>query len=239
MTSKYNDKVLTMSSGQVNIVTYVPDASYPNIVGSNLPMGDNNLYTVPSGKRLVCNLSCVPYNQSAGNITAYMEYRRSGTYYQIINSVTVSTLSVSTISPNLIILEAADVLAVNTTTNNGLNIGYCGCLISNNSPLKTSSVLALSNGDNTIYTCPSGKSAILISTYYFNNSGGSITTYFNIVPSGGSPGATNKYSATSAVTNASSRIFQIPYTLSAGDFVSVNVSAGTAGQQAWCNVIEV
>jgi hypothetical protein len=243
MSSKFNDRIITIPNPGGNALAfspYLPNVSYTTIIGSNLSTGDNDLYTVPSGKRLYVYQSVSLYNASAGNIAVINEYKRSGTYYLLSNtgtSIGSGNGSIFTMAP--IILEAADILSINTATNNGLNAFYTGQLFDSSSQLKTASVLSLSNGDNTIYTCPAGKSAIIVNSSYYNNSGGAIVTYLNFVPSGSSPGTGNRFATSFSVSDKNFRNFNLPYTLSAGDFVSINTASGNAGQQAWVNVIEI
>jgi hypothetical protein len=120
----------------------------------------------------------------------------------------------------------------------------------NTAPLKTSKVVSMGNGNNTIYTCPAGKKAVILDQwvalnlslkklYYFNNSGSSNSIVWYAVPNGGSTGATNQLQ-TETVSNATLSVRQGGgWMLNAGDFLVCNTPIGTATQTGWVNVWEL
>ena len=223
--------------------------SYPQIIGSNLSTGNNDLYTVPSGKRLAIYGSNL-YNTSIGNIVWYMTAKISGTYYRLVTNSTASTGAVSAGGAVTFILEAGEILSVNTATNNGANVNVRAVLFDDSIPIYSSRLLALAVGDNTVYTVPSGKSAILInalmgidqgnsnSFFYVNSSGGARTIYWHVVPTGQAVGSGYQMTASASVNDATRSTLQGTVSLTDGDFVNINTDANTATQIAWVNVME-
>ena len=218
--------------------------------GSNLATGQQDLYTCPSGKRAYVVVA-FGYNTSAGSITIQPEIKVSGTYYRIGNDVTLTTLTGGGITNPEIVLEAGEIFAVNLTTTNGLNIWVRIIEFDNTSGFKTAKILALANGNNTLYTCPASTIAKMMTTYtneatgtgaikYMNASGASRNITNNVVPSGGSVATGNQAGPLQAgANNTFLSVIAPPVPLAAGDFINVNTNNGTAGQVSWVNVMEI
>jgi hypothetical protein len=60
-------------------------------------------------------------------------------------------------------LNAGEILSVNTATNNGLNIWHIIYEMDASSPIYGGRVLGLANGDNTLFTISAGKTGTLLS----------------------------------------------------------------------------
>lgn len=212
--------------------------------------GDTDLYTVPTGKKaLICNQNS--YNSSVGNITYFWQIKVSSTYYRISSSVTLATgnRTSSTTVPAAIVLSAGESISINTATNNGLNVWirviefdatFAG--------VKTARILSLANGDNTLYTVPAGKTAIILGTHmemnpgtinFCNASGASRDVIIYIVPSGETAGTTNQVFPTTAVGNGVFQQFTVNASMDAGDFIVINTNSGTAGQNAYVTYMEI
>lgn len=219
----------------------------------SIATGDNDLYTVPAGKRAMFITSCYMYNNSGvGNIVATLNAKVGGTYYRISSSKTVSNAAASTSDwlAGAVCLEAGDSLSVNTTTNNGLNLWVSLLEFDATSGVKNGRVLGLATGHNTMFTLASGKtggafpslsgtssaSRVIIS----NDSGGTRTYSINYVPNGGSAGDTNKITANATVNNltTSNTSLLAPVAFSALDSLSINIDTGHASTSAWATYIE-
>lgn len=220
-----------------------------HIFGSNLPIGDNDLYTVPAGKRAFYQVA-QDYNPTGSNITEYMEIKVSGTYYRIQTNATLTGNTGGTLGTAAgIVLEAGETLSVNTATTAGLNIWPLVIEFDNTSNLKTSKLLGLASGANTLYTCPASHSCTLITSVpgallglagniavVTNGSSPTLTHY--LVPSGGTPGTTNQAGVLATGGATRSSMTAVPG-MSAGDFISVNSTGSDATTITWVNVLEV
>ncbi len=238
----------------------IGQSKYKAIFGGNLPIGDNDLYTVPTGKKLLllgaANGFTNAYNPSAGSITYYGEIKVSGIYYRIKTSLLLTTGQSATnaLIQCPMVLNAGESISVNTTTTAGLNIWASGIEFdANNSAVVGARILNLSNGNNTLYTTTTGKTGLVIgmllvpiagsggSLAISNTSGGSLNYYNNYVPSGSTASSANQIRAASTVLNntVDTNTFAIAGVFSAGDSLTVNTSGGGAGQMAWTSVFEI
>lgn len=214
----------------------------------NIGSGDIDVYTVPSGRKAIITGSTA-YNTAGTTTTLFHQIKVGGTYYRISSNSTVNTITGTNIVLPNIVLEAAEVYAINTSQA-GLNLALRIIEFDQSSPLKSPKILTLSNGNNTLYTCPSGKTAMMIASNveigdggashnYVNNSGAAKTITWNAVPSGGSPGSTNQVSASTSVNDDTrNAVSNGPVSMEPGDFIVINTSAGDATQTAWTNLIE-
>jgi hypothetical protein len=93
---------------------------------------------------------------------------------------------------------------------------------------------ALASGDNTIYTCPAGKRAMIMQGVYWNKTVGSINAY----PTLTSGATTYRLTTNTSVSNAQSATMATPFViiLEAGESIGVNASA--ANLAAFFRVIE-
>lgn len=215
-----------------------------------------DIYTAPTGKRAIvypaygANCSATP-----AGATYQPKIKVSGTYYNIGASTTNAMLQLILASSNPIILEPGESCAVNmaagSTTAN--TYGFPVLEFDSNIPLKTAKLLTLASGNNTIYTCPANTKAFILDVnlsmgsqtglgqfYYANNSGGALTRRWNIVNSAGSVGPGTSASLSASISSGGVDIAGTnSCCLNAGDFISLNVSAATATQSAWVNLMEV
>ena len=225
--------------------------SYQEVIAPALNTGDNDLYTVPSGKRALFQGISL-YNSSAGNITFYPTVKVSGTYYRLATSVTANTGVGATSSGIGYIAEAGETLAVNTATNNGANVFCTVVVFDNTCPVYSAKLLALANGNNTIYTVPASKKAALLDAnmiaiatsatsgiFYVNSSGGARSVQVSFVESGQSLGTGYLAGPATSVNDITRSNLGWRPTLAAGDFVNINTNAATATQIAWVSTMEI
>ena len=213
----------------------------------NSGTGDIDIYTVPAGKRTIL-MAGITDKWAAGNVTEQFQIKISGTYNHVnkANTTTPPSQAQGFYFP---ILEAGESFSVNTSAS-GINIWFNGIEFDADASIKGARILNLANGDNTLYTCPAGKNAV-ISRYSvlfmvnnsgiasYNESGANRILYFNAVPSGGSPSAANKFIKDFTVTNAASVSFSNEtICLNPGDYINCNTDGGTAGQRVWTYIME-
>jgi hypothetical protein len=222
--------------------------SYPSISGYNLPIGDTDLYLVPAGKRaLVINMSLL--NISAGTISWFLQARIAGILHKIRASVALGATFANTLILNFFIFEAGESIVINVATTNGLNVFPTLIIFDAANNPKRNLLSALNLGNNTVYTCPPNKTAIILGNTlsdfgranYINATGVNRTINWYLVPNGGLPGLTNQISTVggSVIPNGSIVSIGIGASLNAGDFVVINTDSGAAGQLAFINVIEL
>lgn len=227
----------------------LPGMVFKSAFQANAINGQTDLYTCPANKRALIYKN-YGFNGSGGTITVTTQFKVSGVYYPMTFPGGVGTLTQYNTSNPPIVLEAGESFSFLTTAS-GMNMGAIVVEFDNNGPVKTAKLLTLASGNNTIYTCPANTNAWILDgclqiraaqnsahLNYYNGSGGAITRSWYNVPNAGSPGTTNLLvtgSASTGFVNSS-----IVYThLTPGDSIVLNVSAATATQAAWINVMEV
>jgi hypothetical protein len=224
----------------------LPNPKFVRIQGVNLATGDNDLYTVPAGRRLWVGQGGNAYNGSAGSITYFIKLKVGATYYRLSTSNTLAA-SVAGGAQGGIVLEPGDIYSVNVATTNGLNIAQRGIEFDSVCPFFSPRLLTLAAGNQTLYTCPTGKSAILVSNQanlgaagsgFIIGDGTGQNVLMHLVPSGQTVGTTYQLLATTAVSANSMANPGLSVSLSGGDFININVSAG-APPIAWLNVAEI
>ncbi len=236
----------------------LPGIALVPVRGSNLATGNTDLYTVPSGKRAYVNYG-VAFNGSGGSVTHYATIKVSGSYYPVsVPIVTANNSAPTSIAVGTglgIVLEAGEILAINCATTAGLNANFDVYLFDDTANFKSAKNLALSNGANTLYICPTGKKASFNFTQLnsangpagvvypalavSNFSGGSLSYSLNCVPSGGTAGTGNLLLTPTAVSSPNVTSYGTGTNLTADDFLVVTTSSANAGQAAWVNVWEV
>lgn len=209
------------------------------------------IHTVNTGTRaLVLNAGF--FLASGATATVSHHANVGGSDYQIQGRQTILTSAPGQTIPIGFILEAGEILKLETTNTSSLNYNYCILEYPDTAPLKTVKLINLSSGNNTIYTCPDTYVAALVGlqkepnfdapNFYYCADGSQTRQWSsNIVSSGGSAGSTNKFTITATNTAANTLIQSagVAGLLTPGDFWSVNVNTGNATQMAWTNILEL
>lgn len=233
-----NDCAFTHSIGP-----FVNGGKFVNVFSGNIT-GTIDLYTCPSGKRALI----MRYVACGGTSQGNLKLKVSGTYYTVNNSTLGGGTALNWLP---LILEAGEIISVVVTSGSGTNLWLQVLEFGNTASIKTSKTLTLANGNNTIYTVPAGKTAYILdnqattgmlngAVHYFNNSGGTRTVATYVVPSGGIPGSGNQYNTTQSVSNGvGNTAVGRAISMKAGDFIVVNIDAGTATQTAWITLVEI
>ena len=219
------------------------NSKYVGVAGAgHVASGDVDLYTVPSGKIGII-VGANAYNDSMSAVDVFWEVKIGGTYYQIVQSHSVMGGALYSGQDVDIILPAGETFSVNVGTGSVINPSAEIWEADATSNLASAIVTSFISGDNTIFTSPTGRSASLlpgfvdvgpVNLYYFNASGGTTLTSWNLVPSGGSVGTNNLLSSGNSITTGTAGNIQADISMNAGDFVSLNTNS-TGKQIAWIN----
>lgn len=210
------------------------------IPAAALASGENDLYTVPTGKR--ATIAGVITNISGGAVNQTDQIKNGGVYYKMNALVSRANNSQTAYIPfnSLPILEAGESFAF-LTSGTGLNFAGYVIVFDTTESLSSPKILTLANGANALYTCPAGSVAYPMNVAgsnalirCFNDSGGARTYTLNVVASGGSPSTTNQINipvSTADQVLLNNTIEAVG--MNAGDFININTTAGTATQTAY------
>ncbi len=215
-----------------------------NVYTKNLAIGDNSILTVPGGYRfLPLSIRVTPTNTTSGS--CWMSVITNSVTTQIIASSSVTTNG-SALFPQGFIFEQGETMVIHTATN-FFRTAVFGLIYTNSIPLFNARSLAVSNGDNTLYTTPPNKyavSPVFAGTslqhnfQYFN--GTSATTIqrdFYIIPSGEVKDLNSRFINTSVAAQTLSSS-SLPPVFFPGDSLLVNINAATTNQVAWIAIWE-
>lgn len=225
------------------------DMSFVNANAVIAISGQNDLYTVPAGRRAV-----IPavYCNSQGSVNANVQFKNSSTYYNAASTLVSLTAGTPQNIKSLIpiILEAGEVLSVILSGAISVNCWPQIIEFSSTSVLKTAKFLNLVSGNNLVYTCPAGKTAMILDTKLnfggasataFSAVGSSLACYFMYVPNGQAAGTGFRFSnnvtpGSSGVTGGAgaSSATRGPC-LTAGDAIYANC----AGSLAMCAILNI
>jgi len=217
-------------------------AYFTNIYAKNLPSGDNNILTVPAGYRFVpIRAVIIPTNISA----CWVSVLTNGVTTQLRASGNVSTNGTALLFSSFVFEQNETVVIHSATNANRADIS--GLMFTNSIPLKSYRNLAMSNGDNTLYTVPANTYAVAYvppgsslqqNLQYFN---GTAATTVNktvyLIPSGGVQDLNTRYVVNTVAAQAEGNSSMNPI-LFPGDSIVINVNSGSAGQVAWITVWE-
>jgi hypothetical protein len=245
---------VTSSSGSTSLtfgVLGVPVTNakvISNAYSINTAAGDIDLYTVPAGKKAMVYEAT--YTNPTGNaftVAAFAEYKSSGVYTQydlIATGATAGTVGTTVLLVPMLLL-AGESFSINTN-NTGLSLWPLIVEFDATANVSVSRLSSFNVGDNTVLTLSSSGfqtlsnvegvgagSPLKGSLYYFNKSGTSRTIGWNAVPSGGSVANSNQIRNGASVSSPAVSLTTFYGGLKAGDFLSINTDANTAGQVAW------
>lgn len=244
-----------------SIAGYYPAATTPIASTLNSISGNNDLYTVPSGRKaLVYDFTTT--NSTAGSINIFPAIKISGTYYRIGNSVSEGTggtgqghiygmSSAKNSAP--IVLNAGESFSVNTDAV-GLSIWAHLVEFDATAPLSRASITSFTAGDNTLLTVTTGKTLIMGSQGFASNNNPVVSmqgiTYYNnsgaqrtmggiyLVPSGGSPNNANRFATSNTVFSGLGFNKYLAGNIASGSSIVINTDSNAAGQFVWVNYQE-
>lgn len=213
--------------------------------------GFNDIYTVPSGRRaILTSMWAVTQSSTVGATPAY---KIGSTYFNGAGgSVALSTTTPQNIVSLIpLILESGEVLSVYLASAISVNLWPVILEVDNSCVIKSSKTGPLTSGNNLCYTCPAGKSALILdprlnfgapSASAIGAIGSANATYLQYVPNGQSPGSTfrisnNVTSGTTGGGTSASSVMRGP-SLNAGDMIYAN-AASSLQTQVIFNVAEL
>jgi hypothetical protein len=229
----------------------LPSVKYPRANINSSASGNNDVYTVPAGRRTIV-LTSTLRSGSGSTATIVQNWKISGTYYTTTFSaisLTAGTVLNDT-NDGGFIMEAGESISFNSNQT-AINMYVQLIEFDSAASLKTVKTIGATNGDQTIYTCPSGKMAAIMSgngqiwgmtnrgLFISNNSGGSITSNIYIVPNGNSKGANNLFQGSIATSNGLCSRINCAAILSPGDFIVWNCNTTNANALCAATILEI
>lgn len=232
----------------------LPNVTLPLGIYTASVSGDNDLYTVPAGRRCIVYGLNVLMNTFSANGSLTAELKSGGSYYTlgVPFAFTSATSAFINLLVNSIVLEAGESISVNSSSATTYNYFLGAIEFDNTSGIKGYKTLNMASGNNLLYTVPVGKSAAIIDS----NSGigtsnlivsqqntTSFTYYVSIVPNGQTIGPTYKVTANTTISGTMTPVGsalsfpQVCATLTAGDKIYVNTSS--AASNAFISVLEL
>jgi len=222
-----------------------------------------DMYTCPPNRRaFIYNYSIFNPGAIPNATTLYVKI--GGVYYQI--SVAVLTTGGTNTQANqnpFWVLEGGQSYSANSG-NGGQTVFLNIIEFDGAAPLRTVYLLSLAAGDNVLYTCPTGKSAIcntnisalnLYSSYvvkgndpldYWNLSGATRTVQYNMVLAGSSVSSANQLVPAGSVATGSPagnttglNNICTPITFNPGDSFHISTDDPSATQYAYISVFEI
>jgi len=217
-----------------------------NVYSKNLPTGDNSILTVPSGYRflLIRNI-VVPTNTAIAS--SWISVLTNGVTTRLRQASAIPTNGSALFAGqgNNFVFEQNETFVIHSATNLQ-RTAVLGLVFTNSIPLKSHRNLALSGGDNTLYTVPANTFAVAYvpdgntianTVEYFNGTAGSVTNAFYLIPSGEVKDINSKFS-TSVVGTLSQSALSIQPMFFPGDSILIECSSSASGQVAWITVWE-
>ncbi len=221
-----------------SLLPILPSGKIAQVFNQATVNGNNDLYTVPAGKRAVLAGSAL--NQSGGSLNVINQLKINGAYVQVaVTAAVANNASLNLIPFNTLpIAEAGETISLNC--NGVLHLFAAIILLDQNDGVRSPKLTTLNAGDNLVYTCPANRIAFITNgsnsgnapVRSFNQSGGTRTYKLRCVPNGQAPSDTFNLSAAWTTANgvSTNQVIAEPAFMSPGDYLSLNVDAGTATQ---------
>lgn len=227
--------------------------TFPKAYINSTANGNNDVYTVPAN-RVALVYSIIVANFGVNNPNFYPQIKSGGTYYPLVVAVSVgaSPANAAASQVPVFLLQAGEILSLHADAV-GMSAWFTVIEFdSATTNINRGFITSLSNGNNTLYTVPAGKTSRVMPRFgpvgasaiasgaiqIYNASGGALTYTFYAVPNGGSTGVTNEFNTSVGIANNAGAGAILNGNLGAGDFIVVNTSGGGATQTAWCVMIE-
>ena len=244
------DEIQVNANGQLSSPTLFNPVLLKNPINvqanrAQLAAGNTDVYTAPPARRAAV-YAVHFFNTANPGTAAFAEAKISGVYLPLQSSVTVAGKSAVTSSIGYV-LEPGETLAVNTATGGRINFFASIIEFDATSSLRTVTLRTFVAGNNTAYTVPAMKTAVILSNgllsgggtaTYVNTSGSTRSEHLNVVPAIGTPAIGNQISADTNVTNNNALVISIADTMSTGSMLSISVDAATATQFFWISILE-
>jgi hypothetical protein len=231
-------------------------ATFPTVRGFGLAATDVDLYTAPTGKRvLVMTGGGINITGTATNCT--FELKSGGTYYKIAAPLAFGGVGVTNGAALTIVLEPTESISIKCDAASNVNISVAAVQFDNTATLKTVKLLGPATGLNTLYTVPALKTALLMAPAGPSWAGVGNVLYGTaavagglvvgcVIPSGQTVACVNTgpFQIGAVTSGANTRGIVFPaaaaagFSMAAGDKIALGVTTGDATQIAWTNVLE-
>lgn len=206
--------------------------------------GTNDIYTAPTLKRAYIQ-TFQAFNTTGGSIVASVSLKSGGNYYRLTSNQTLTTLTNTALVVGMVLEPGESIAAVSDVT--GLNVYFRIMEYDSSVPMYSPRLLSVASGDNTLYTVPAGKSAMILASstapngigvvLCSNATGGTRTVKYYVVSSGNVNGSAFQVS-TATVLNNTAASTQVFGSMATGDFIVYNTDAATTTQAVWTVVVE-
>ncbi len=248
----------------------LPGATFKKCVANISASGNTDIYTVPAGKRAFF-LGLHASGGAGGFVLVYPQVKIGGTLYALDS---IGACDPSGSNPGAVPLaprvpyigEAGEILTINASSSQPFNVWASILEFSDTGPARTVKVVSALSAGTTVYTVPSGKTAILLNSWLsmsfpsqaviawqpviglWNGSGATRVFRFSFCPSGTAIWlAANQFDNGESVLNGSfgkSSNGQVgdgafPVILTAGDFVGTWPDANASPCLIWVTVLEI
>ncbi len=243
-------------NGTVGGLVPLTNVSYPRGVFSNLSIGENDLYTAPTGRRAVV-MGVGAYNTAGSSNVLTLQVKKTSTYFMLSTATTLATITTNLgVLPVPYILEPGESLSALCTVA-GTNVSAVIMEYDSTVPFFSKSKSTFTVGVNAIYTCPINRAASIghqhlnralqingsgtsATISYTNGTGSGTNVSAHLVPTGVTAGTLTQLTTTAAVTTGNlAALYTAGSMLMTGDSVSIATDVATAGQYAWANIWEI
>lgn len=246
--------VKTISAGAIklNPMPELPGAQMIEILSltnfsGGLLVGNNDIYTVPAGKRLF--LPSYGYtNPVGGTINFYLMLKNGNTYYRLRGNTPVGATTSGLFGLGAL-YNAGETVAVQTTVAGG-GFNGVGILFDDTASFKRKELFNLDNTQRTIYTVPAGKKARVLNNTQpdtfsnpanvaiSNDSGAGVTVKIYYVPVGQTLNAAAHIVSTTTPGSGLTLTPNVPPILPSGWSIVAESSTATATQLIWLMINE-
>ncbi len=221
----------------------LPGITYINANQVVSASGQNQIYTVPAGRRaLISRVDC----NAQSSVSAGVCFNNGGSYFpgggSAVSLTAGTPQNLMTTLP--LILDAGEILSVVLQSALSVNVWPQIIEFDASAPLKSGKFLNCANGNNLVYTVPAGKTMIALDRSL--NHGGILTTgfgqmssttqmYWMVVPNGQSPASTFRISNTVTPSGGATLAGAIAQSntrfpsLNPGDMIYINASNALGG----------
>jgi hypothetical protein len=241
-------RAIELAASMIGLIPGVaPNLKAKSIFGSALAAGQNDLYTVPAGRRLFV-IQVNGFQTAGASGTINLQTKVGGTYYSMTGNIATTLNTFVAVTSASMALEAGETLSVftvGTTINVPVAAWECdaaGCNV------KSARLFGTAAGANLIYTCPALKTAISLGVNFIqqgpafevvNDASGAHTFQAFFVPAGQAADLAHQITQSASVAASARLNFNTSYNFAAGDALYITPSANSAAQVAWINILEL
>jgi len=230
-------------------------AFFTNIFSGNLMTGTNDLFTVPVGYRFsAAPLVVVATTNTAGSTLVKGLLKIGANYYPFPNNIATVTNTPTSGGVfggnNSYYFEAGEVASI-SVTRDGANVWMSGILFPDTAPVRTIKLLAVTTGQDLLYTVPASTGAFTVdnsssigrsinmSWVYMNASGGARTLEWYLVTPSAAVNSTTLLKRGPVTDETTTSGVAVPSYLPSGTSLYIVSDAVTAVQWTYVSVYEV